>query len=92
MNEAHFLQILCYPIQFCKSEAEAVANLKRLIVGKQCGLDQGVPFYVSHITSIVEREPGSFPEIPNRDFPFGKSQLKTLLSALRDALTRSNLN
>jgi hypothetical protein len=92
MNEAHFLLVLCYPIQFCRSEAEAVANLERLIVGRQCGLDQGVPFYLSHLTSILDRELGSFPEMPLSDFPFSKDQMKTLLSALRDVLARSNPN
>jgi hypothetical protein len=53
-------------------------------------MNQGVGFYVSHITSILDGEPGSFPEIPISDFPFSKSQMKTLLSDLRDVLSRRN--
>jgi hypothetical protein len=90
MNEAQFMLQISYPIQFCKSESEALANLERLIIGKQCGMNQGVGFYVSHITSILDGEPGSFPEIPISDFPFSKSQMKTLLSDLRDVLSRRN--
>jgi hypothetical protein len=88
MNEAQFMMRICYPIQFCKSESEAVANLERLIIGKQCGMDEGVQFYVSHLSSILDQAPDSFPEVPFGDFPFGRSQMKTLLSDLRDVLSR----
>ena len=89
-NEAQFMMKIAYPIQFCKSEAEAVANLERLIVAKQCGLDEGVQFYVSQITSILEREPDAFPEIPLSDFPFSKSQMKALLSELENLLSKKD--
>jgi hypothetical protein len=90
MNDAQFMMRISYPIQFCQSQSEAVANLERLIVGRQCGLDEGVEFYLSRLSSLLDREPDSFPKIPLDDFPFERSQMKTLLSDLRDALSRSS--
>jgi len=90
MDDDQFLMRIAYPIQFCKLESEAVANLERLIVGRQCGLDEGVQFYVSHLSRILSRDRGSFPEIPLSDFPFGESQMRTLMAELRDVLSRRN--
>jgi hypothetical protein len=90
MNETQFMRRISYPIQFCKSEAEAVANLERLIMGRQCGLDEGRQFYVTRLSCILDREAASFPEIPFGDFPFSKSQMKTLLGSLREVLSREN--
>ena len=89
-NEAQFMMKIAYPIQFCKSESEAVANLERLIVAKQCGMDEGVQFYISQITSILEREPEVFPDIPLGDFPFSKSQMKMLLFELKNVLSQKD--
>jgi hypothetical protein len=91
MNETQFLLRIGYPIQFCRSEAEAVAHLERLIVGGQCGLDEGVPFYLSHLSRLVDLESSVFPEAPLENFPFDRKQLKTLLSALRDVLAQRSL-
>ena len=90
MNDAQFMMRISYPIQFCRSQSEAVANLERLIVGRQCGLDEGVAFYISRLSSLLDREPDSLPKIPLDDFPFERSQMKTLLSDLRDVLSRSS--
>ncbi len=90
MNDARFMMKITYPIQFCRSQSEALVHLERLIVGRECGMDEGVQFYISQITGILDRELDDFPDIPLNDFPFSKSEMKRLLQDLRNVVAEKS--
>ena len=45
---------LGYPSIFCKTTREAVENLLRLIVGKQCGFDEGTAEWRASIAEWLD--------------------------------------